>query len=351
METFIRGIATFLATTVLGVVHFFYKPPAPPVTQPGNEPIPATSTLPSSLSPTSSVSTGPIATTTKSVMPAPVSTVYPSVPTSPAKSGVSPSVIEMPVPTPSNVSYGMGIATSSTSGKSLSVPAKGSTPLVTDMTPSTPSVPFVPYPTSSVPMNSNLGTPITAIGNYLVKNLSIPMPFDTTPTPSGPSTLPVPYTPQVATSSFVNLPPPPIPASSGSAQPTQTSGSSTVSTSTIISQQIAALSGLPLSTPQKQEPLNTTGPEMYKVFNFAVSANSFTPGAIIVQQGDLAQLNITSSINTTLESKDLQFSVPITSGGVSAVSIPASNLGTFVFYATGSNSQTIFGYFVVRARI
>ena len=334
-----RGIATFLATTVLGVVHFFYKPPAPVVPQNGNMPIPATSTLPSSLSSTSSVSTGPIATTTKSVVPAPVSTVYPSAPASPVKSGVSPSIIEMPVPTPSNVSYGVGAATSSASSKFPSVQTP--TPqLVTNMT-----------PTSSTPVNVNLVTPITAIGNYLLKNLSTPMPIGTTPTPSGPSTLPLPYTPVVATSSVVNLPPPPIPASSGSPQLTPTNSGSAVSTSTIIDQQIAALSGLPLSTPQKQEPLNTTGPEMYKVFDFAVSANSFTPSAIIVQQGDLAQLNITSSINTTLESKDLQFSVPITVGGVSAVSIPASNVGTFVFYATGSNSQTIFGYFVVRARI
>ena len=346
METFIKGIATFLVTSVLGVVHFFYKPPAPVIPQNGNAPIPATSTLPFS---TSSVSTGPIATTTKSVVPAPVSTAYPSVPTSPAKSGVSPSVIEMPVPTPSNVSYGMGTTTSSAPSKSPSVQTPAPQ-LVTNMTPTIPSAPFVPYPTSSAPSSVNLVTPITTIGNYLLKNLSTPISTGTVSTPSGPSTLPLPYTPQVATSSFVNLPPPPMPISSGSAQPAQTSSGSTVSTSTIISQQIAALSGLPLSTPQKQEPLNTTGPEMYKVFDFAVSANSFTPGAIIVQQGDLAQLNITSSINTTLESKDLQFSVPITNGGVSAVSIPASNLGTFVFYATGSNSQTIFGYFVVRAR-
>ncbi len=141
-----------------------------------------------------------------------------------------------------------------------------------------------------------------------------------------------------------------MPASTGSAQPAQTSSVSTVSTSTVLDSQIAALSGLPLSTPQKQEPLNTTGPEMYKVFDFAVSANSFTPNAIIVLQGDLAQLNVTSSINTTLESKDLQFSVPVTTGGTSAVSIPATDVGTFVFYATGSNSQPIFGYFVVRSR-
>lgn len=328
-----RGIATFLTTAVLGVVHFFYKPPAAPVVQPGNEPIPATSTLSSSFSSTSSVSTGAVTTMTGGVASAPISTGYPSTPgsVSPTKPSASPSAIQMPVPTPSNVSYGMGAPASSLSGKSLSAPGQGSAPLVTNMTPAIPSVPFVPYPTNTAPLSVNLTAPIAAMGNYLLNNMGVPISTNTTAT--APSTINVP---------------PPISVSPG---PTQSNPTvSVTSSSTIITQQIAALSGLPLSTPQKQEPLNSTGPEMYKVFDFAVSANSFAPNAIIVLQGDLAQLNITSSINTTLESKDLQFSVPITIGGTSAVSIPATNIGTFVFYATGSNSQPIFGYFVVRSR-
>lgn len=123
-----------------------------------------------------------------------------------------------------------------------------------------------------------------------------------------------------------------------------------MSTTTILTQQIAALVGLPLSVPQKQEPLNATGTALYKIFNFAIAANSFTPNAIIVQQGDLAQLNITSSIATSFESKDLQFGLAVKPGELSAVSIPATDIGTFVFYAQGANAQTIFGYFVVRAR-
>ena len=341
METLIKGIATFLTTAVLGVVHFFYKPPVMPVVQTGNEPISVTSTLPSSFSATSSPdvpSTG-IATTSEGAVP------MPNVPTSPSMSGASvPSVstpspassartpsIEMPVPIPSHVSYGAGVPAPSMSTKSASGAGQKTVPLVTDMTPPMPSIPFVPYPTSVAPVGSNLTAPIAAIGNYLLNNMGAPIATSTSAT----------------TPSSINIPPP-LSVSSGLTQ--SNSGTSTAGSPTIIDQQIAALAGLPLSTPQKQEPLNTTGPEMYKVFDFAVSANSFTPNAIIVQQGDLAQLNITSSINTALESKDLQFSVPITVGGTSAVSIPATNIGTFVFYATGSNSQTIFGYFVVRAR-
>ncbi len=327
METFIKGVATFLVTTVLGVVHFFYKPPAPPVVQPGNEPIPATSTLSSSFSSTSSVSTGAATTTTGGAVSTPINTGYPSTSgsASPVKPSASPSAIEMPVPTPSKVSYGVGTPTSS---RVDLFPSTIPTGIQSNNSNISSPVRQVPYPTSS-PTN-----PLDVIGGFLFPSVTTLVPTSTS----------------VSVPTIV-IPPPPMPASTGSAQPAQTSGGSTASTSTVLDSQIAALVGLPLSTPQRQEPLNTTGPEMYKVFDFAVSANSFTPNAIIVQQGDLAQLNITSSINTTLESKDLQFSVPIAIGSASAVSIPASNVGTFVFYATSSNSQPIFGYFVVRARI
>ena len=318
-----RGIATFLTTAVLGVVHFFYKPPAAPVVQPGNEPIPATSTLPS-------MGEG----------------VVPAIGGTPAVLSSStplplPSYGSSGEPTPSKISTGKSIGVSDSSNFAIS------------------SMPFnqastgkqIITPTSTTPINLNVIPPLSTIKDYVDKNIITSVSTGTIATPPPPSMLPLLPTlppPIIASSSFVNPPPPPISVSSGLTQTNPIV--SVTSSSTIITQQIAALSGLPLSTPQKQEPLNSTGPEMYKVFDFAVSANSFAPNAVIVQQGDLAQLNITSSINTTLESKDLQFSVPITIGGTSAVSIPATNIGTFVFYATGSNSQPIFGYFVVRSR-
>ncbi len=312
-----RGVATFLVTAVLGVVHFFYKPPAPVVLQNGTAPIPATSTFPE----TSSAGSASVATATKNEAgPSVISNNIP-VNIQPAQAPTSSKVGLLPPAAPTGVQL-----RTPTSSMAETLPST----IPTGIPSSSPTIssPIQPisYPASST-------NPLDVIGSFLFPNTTTLVPTSTSV--SAPTAV---------------IPPPPMPASTGSAQPAQTSSVSTVSTSTVLDSQIAALSGLPLSTPQKQEPLNTTGPEMYKVFDFAVSANSFTPNAIIVLQGDLAQLNVTSSINTTLESKDLQFSVPVTTGGTSAVSIPATDVGTFVFYATGSNSQPIFGYFVVRSR-
>lgn len=233
------------------------------------------------------------------------------------------------------------------------LPSTSSSPAVISIPSSTSPNPTEetarPTPLPRRPMLSTTTPPLTPITDYLLNNLKSPFATSVTTTPSLATSL-LPFLPITTTTAGVA----PVTANT---LPVATSSSQIiqnqpvpVSTSTVVSERIIALSSAPLTTPQKTIPLTATGPELLKIFSFSIAADSFTPDAIIVQKGDVAQLNITSSINTTLESKDLLFSTPINSGAPTSLSLLTTDVGTFVFYMQRPNLPPVFGYFVVRSR-
>ncbi len=127
-------------------------------------------------------------------------------------------------------------------------------------------------------------------------------------------------------------------------------GAATSTAQSPYEQQVSALAGAPLTKAQKEEALTASGPEKLKIFNVAIATDSINPNAIVVEKGDLVQLNVYSDRDVKLESKDLQFTSAIKGGEPYGVSIPVANVGTYTFYCQDGNSRTIFGHIVVMPR-
>jgi len=112
------------------------------------------------------------------------------------------------------------------------------------------------------------------------------------------------------------------------------------------------LKDAPLTNARREEKLRPEGDEKFKIFDLEVRMDGFSPTPIVVEKGDLIQLNILSGSNTDIESRDLNFYMTLTPETKKVLSFEASKTGAFSYYCRNMcpSEERIFGEIVVVER-
>ncbi len=102
-----------------------------------------------------------------------------------------------------------------------------------------------------------------------------------------------------------------------------------------------------VAVPVIQSPASPGGDSSYRSFTLAISASGFSPNTVIAKQGDVIDLNITSSDGTyDFTQPDYGFHVTLTKGQSKKIQFQATATGKFTFYCSscGGPSKGPTGY-------